>query len=86
MLDNPIYPSDGAIVRSACSNFYPTEIGLRASNFIYNKFKSGETNLNEMNHEVRELLMKYYQLPEGTGIFLTSSEADAQYIPIMLAK
>lgn len=39
-----------------------------------------------MNEEVRELLMKYYELPEGTGIFLTSSEADAQYIPIMIAK
>ena len=30
--------------------------------------------------------MKLYELPEGTGIFLTPSETDAQYIPILVAK
>ena len=36
--------------------------------------------------ETRTKLKDMYNLPEGTGIFLTSSDADAQFIPILITK
>lgn len=35
---------------------------------------------------VRDDLKKLFELPEGTGIFFTSSEQDAHFIPILIAK
>ena len=37
-------------------------------------------------HEVRTKLAKIYNLPKGTGIFLTPSGSDAEYIPLLIAK
>jgi len=37
-------------------------------------------------HGIREELTRLYELPKGTGIILTPSGADAQYIPILVSK
>lgn len=37
-------------------------------------------------HGIREELMRLYELPEGTGIVLTPSGTDAQFVPILVAK
>ena len=37
-------------------------------------------------HEVRQKLAQMYSLPDGTGIFLTPSGSDAEYIPLLIAK
>lgn len=39
-----------------------------------------------MMEGIREELKRIYALPEGTGIFLTSSESSANFIPILIAK
>lgn len=48
--------------------------------------KSGDTNVDECMEMTREELKKFYDLPQGTGIFFASSNNSAQLIPILIAK
>ena len=48
--------------------------------------KSGETNVDECMEKTREELKKFFDLPEGTGIFFAPSNKSAQLIPILIAK
>ena len=52
----------------------------------YEKLRNEETNVEEMMEATRDKLKEVLGLHKDTGIFLTSSEQDAQYIPILIAK
>ena len=79
-------PDPKAIVRSSCSVSVPTQSGYDLAKLIYDKMKSGETNVDECMEMTREELKKFYDLPEGTGIFFAPSNNSAQLIPILIAK
>lgn len=48
--------------------------------------KSGEFTVNDIMDGIRSELLRLYELPKGTGIILTPSRYDAQYIPILIAR
>ena len=46
----------------------------------------GRTNNEVVLHETRQRIIDAFGLPEGTGVFLTPSGSDAEYIPLVIAK
>lgn len=52
----------------------------------YELLREGKTSTEAIMHEVRSKIAQLYQLPEGTGVFLTPSGSDAEYIPLLIAK
>jgi hypothetical protein len=77
---------DEAIVRSSCTCSAPTAKGYQAAKYYYEKLKNGSTNVADLLEGIRTELKNLYELPEGTGIFITPSRSDAQYIPLLIAK
>lgn len=77
---------DEAIVRSSCTCSAPTPEGYQAAKYYYEQLKSGQTNVDDLMEGIRSELKRLYELPEGTGIILTPSRSDAQFIPLLIAK
>ena len=73
-------------MRSSCTIAPPTVLGYESAKYNYEKLLSGETTADEIMDDVRSQIKRLYNLPEGTGIVLTPSRYDAQYIPILVAK
>jgi len=48
--------------------------------------KENKVTTEEMMHDIRTRLIKAYGMPAGTGVFLTPSGSDAEYIPLLIAK
>mmetsp|Transcript_5386 Transcript_5386/g.9049 ORF Transcript_5386/g.9049 Transcript_5386/m.9049 type:complete len:484 (-) Transcript_5386:110-1561(-) len=72
--------------RGSCTCNTPTQTAFDAAKIYYEKLATEEVQIEEVMQEVRERLMEIYGLPEGTGIFLTPSGSDAEYIPLLIAK
>ena len=77
--------------RSSCPNescplTLPSFAQTQAAFIEYMELKRGKKTVEQMMEESRAKLKEMYDLPDETGIFLTSNEADAQFIPILIAK
>lgn len=81
----PFVASD-ALFRGSCTCNSPTQIAYDTAQSYYELLREGKTTGEAIMHEVRHKIARLYQLPEGTGVFLTPSGSDAEYIPLLLAK
>lgn len=81
----PFVASD-ALFRGSCTCNSPTQLAYDTAKKYYDLLKEGKTDVEAIMHEVRQKIAQLYQLPEGTGIFLTPSGSDAEYIPLLMAK
>ena len=72
--------------RGSCTCNTPTQLAFNHAKEYYNKLKSEEITVEEVMQEVRDRLVGLYDLPENTGVFLTPSGSDAEYIPLLIAK
>lgn len=77
---------DDALFRGSCTCNPPTRLAYDAAEEYYHLLRDGKTNVEAIMHEVRQKLAELYQLPDGTGIFLTPSGSDAEYIPLLIAQ
>lgn len=75
-----------SLIRSSCTCAPPTNLGYESAQYHYEKLKAGETSVDEIMDGIRNELIRLYDLPKGTGIILTPSRYDAQYIPILVAR
>lgn len=64
----------------------PTPVGYNAAKSLYEKFVNEQIDIEESMGSTRKRLAKLYNLPAGTGIFLTPSGSDAEYIPLLIAQ
>lgn len=48
--------------------------------------QAGQISCDEIMDGIRNEIIRLYDLPAGTGIILTPSRYDAQYIPILIAR
>jgi hypothetical protein len=76
----------GAAFRGSCTCNSPSELGYVAAENAYKALKANEISTESYMHNIRLRLMKVYDMPEGTGVFLMPSGSDAEYIPLVIAK
>lgn len=81
----PEYTED-VIFRGSCTCNLPSKLGYEAAQNAYEALKSGEATIDSIMEDARSRLLKAYNLPEGTGVFLTPSGSDAEYIPLMFCR
>lgn len=76
----------GAAFRGSCTCNSPSVDGYAAAEEAYKALKENKVTTEEMMHDIRTRLIKAYGMPAGTGVFLTPSGSDAEYIPLLIAK
>lgn len=76
----------GSAFRGSCTCNSPSVEGYAAAEEMYNHLKNNKLSTEQAMHNIREQLRKAYKLSDNTGVFLTPSGSDAEYIPLLIAK
>lgn len=76
----------GALFRGSCTCNSPTQLSYDVASQYHEDLKNGKTDNEAIMQEVRERIASLYQLKDGTGVFLTPSGSDAEYVPLLLAQ
>lgn len=75
-----------ASFRGSCTCNSPTQVAYDSAKEYHEKLAKEEITVEQMMQETREKLAQLYKLPEGTGVFLTPSGSDAEYIPLLITQ
>lgn len=75
-----------AAFRGSCTCNSPSEYGMTAAEEAYNALYQHKISTEAMMDDIRNSLIQAYGMPKGTGVFLTPSGSDAEYIPLLIAK
>ena len=74
------------LFRGSCTCNSPTAVGFEAAQVLFNQLQTGEISLEDSFENTRKRLADLFKLPKGSGIFLTPSGSDAEYIPLLITK